>query len=469
MSDPTPPPPTGPSLEIRLRRVLWILLSGILVVAAGTAVSAWALSDAAADVDRAERARETLGGVLEGMVGQESAVRGFILTGQERFLETYGPSGTLADEHLELLRELAIGIERLTNLDAVDDAIGSWREIADEEIRLVRSGRVDEAVAIVESGAPKARFDVVREQVRELDRRLTDAIDARNLRQVDLQRALATVGAAVLLGGVFVIVTTLRWVRRAVIEPLALLSGAVGSPEEQPLSELAGDAAGEVSALALSTERLRLAKDVERNEAVLVAEQAERSRIAADLHDGPVQTLFAIQLQLQRLVQRHPDQAEIADPLRSGVEVLEQTQAELRSLIFDLAPPGIRDRPLADVLSATVAASLGPLPRCTIDVAENVELDLPTRLVVHRTVVEALRNVDRHAQARAVVVRVRQDGALVSVDVVDDGRGFAAGDEAPAGHFGLEMMRSLVESLGGSLQITSIPGEGTTVHFDVPA
>lgn len=472
MPDIAPPPATGTSFEASIRRVLWILLGGMLVVAAGGVLSAWALADAARDVNTVEQATTALGGVLEGMIDQETGVRGFILTGQERFLETYGPGGANADSNRAVLGDLARKIGGLggsTMFDDLDRSIGAWREIADEEIVLVRTGRPDAAIAIVESGAAKERFDLIRANIRDIDERLSELIDARNARQADLQRLLAIIGVVVLVGTLATIAATLRWLNRTVTRPLAMLTGAVGNPDDRPFSALTNDAAGEVAAIARSADRLRMAKDLERNEAVLVAEQTERSRLAADLHDGPVQMLFALQLRLQQLVKRHPQDGDVVNVVGGVIDGLGTTQSDLRSLMFDLAPPGLGERPLPDVIAATVPHVLDPPARAHIDVPDDMSLGTTSQLVICRAIVEAIRNVNHHAAASTVTVRVRPDGDVVEVDVSDDGVGFDVDGIGAAGHFGLGIMRSLVESVGGSFHVTSARGAGTTVHFVVPA
>ena len=450
-------PTTGPSFEGRIRTVLWILLTGTFLVAASGIVSAWALTDSARDVAAVEHASDVLDGIRSGMVDQETGVRGFILTGREDFLAPYPEGVETAQANRTLLGEMAVRIGGLDSLGALDESISSWQAIADEEIALVRSGQIDAARAIVESGVPKARFGEIREHLRVLDDSLTQTIAERNARQVDLERRLAMVGVIVLLAGTAIIIVTLRWLRRSVTRPLATLTGAVGGGRQEPFADLAGEgAAGEVSAIARSADLLRLNKDTERNEAVLVAEQTERARVAADLHDGAVQMLFALQLRMQHLLGRKlegddPDDETIT-VVRHGVEVLESTQAQLRVLMFDLAPPGLGRKPLGEVLAATVPQVLEPPTRAELDVPDDVEFGMASQLVICRVAIEAIRNVNRHADATTVTIRIRQERDGVSVDVIDDGNGFDPLAAVTAGHFGLDIMRSLVVSVGGTFE-----------------
>ncbi len=460
--------PAGPSLEVRIQRVLLVLLTGMLIVVASGVLSAWALSGAARDVDKIEQSQAALRGVLEGMVDQESGVRGFLITEQESFLDTYEPGGATADANRALLNELMEGLDDFEGVRDLDRTIADWRGVADQEIRFVRDGRGDEAIAIAESGAAKERFDRIRAQVDSLDEQLNEVGDTRNQRQADLEKLLAIVGLVVALGALVVIVATLRWLRRSVTRPLAALTGAVDDPDERAFSALTDNAAVEVVAVARSADRMRRAADLERNEAILVAEQAERSRIAADLHDGPVQMLFAVQLRLQQLIKRHHDEPDVLEVVGSGIEVLEATQSDLRLLMFDLAPPGLGDKSLAHVISTTVPQVLDPPVRPVIDVPDDVIFDTTSQLVACRVIVEAIRNVNRHANATTVIVRVRSMGDIVTVEVIDDGAGFDSSSTAPAGHFGLGMMRSLVESVSGTCDVRSALGGGTRVHVTLP-
>ncbi len=466
-------PLTGASFEVRIRRAMWVLLAGLLVVASGGVASAWAIVEAEGAVETVEEATAALRSVRDGMVDQETAMRGFVLTGQEQFLERYGPGGAVADANRALLGDLVGDMDGdaddIDGLGDLEQAITSWRAIADGQIGLVRNGRRDDAVAIAESGTAKQRFDGIRLYTANIDEQLRNIIDARNQRYADLQRLLAIIGVGVLVVAAVVIAATLRWLRRSVIGPLAALTGAVGEPDGGLFSALAGDAANEVAAIARSADRLRTTKDIERNEAVLVAEQAERSRVAADLHDGPVQTLFAVQLRLQQLLARERSDPKAVELLAGGIEVLESAQADLRHLMFDLAPPGLGSRPLSEVMASTAPQLVDAATAVKIDIPDDGEFTVACQLVLCRVAVETLRNVAHHARATVVVVRVRAAGDVVVLDVIDDGVGFNPEAGARGHHFGLGLMRSLVESVGGNFSVVSEPGRGTTVQVTIPA
>ena len=223
MPDTAPPPRPVRHSKSVIRRVLWVLLGGLFVVAAGAVLSAWALAGAESDVEAVEGASRALDGVLEGMVDQETGVRGFMLTGREPFLETYGPGGAAADSNRAALDELSSDqIGRLESFADLDRAIVDWRAVADEEIGLVRSDRQGDATATRRIGCPEG---TVRPRSAPTcaasTRALRDIVDTRNQRQADLQQFLAIIGIAVAVLSVLVIAATVRWLRRSVTAPLA--------------------------------------------------------------------------------------------------------------------------------------------------------------------------------------------------------------------------------------------------------
>jgi signal transduction histidine kinase len=206
---------------------------------------------------------------------------------------------------------------------------------------------------------------------------------------------------------------------------------------------------------------------------VLRATEEERTRLAADLHDGPVQKLTALRYGLARVsarVQRN-------DPggATSLIDQLEEELADeiggLRRFMAELRPPLLDQRGLHEAIR-TQARTF----EATNGVACTVEADLDGRLapeletVLYRVVQESLTNAAKHARASQVTVGLAASDGLVRLRVRDDGAGFdpvAAGRLVQDGHFGLAGMRERVEMVGGSLRIVSSPGRGTTIAVDL--
>jgi signal transduction histidine kinase len=202
----------------------------------------------------------------------------------------------------------------------------------------------------------------------------------------------------------------------------------------------------------------------------------ERNRIALELHDATAQTLFSISLAAGTALGYLE-----TDPLRAGEELATVRQlagnaaTELRALIFALRPPSLdRDgllptlRKQLDLLGRTHALEVALDADGVVALPPEVEADL------YRVAQEALNNVVRHASATSVSVRVEQvaradGGSRVTLTVADDGAGFDPQARSIRGHrLGLTSMLARAARHGGSTQVTSAPGRGTTVTAEIP-
>jgi len=206
----------------------------------------------------------------------------------------------------------------------------------------------------------------------------------------------------------------------------------------------------------------------------LDASADERRRIAADLHDGVVQDLAGLSYSLSAAADSAPAQAsaELRQALRDGASGTRDTMRSIRSLLVEIHPPNLH----AAGLQAALADLLAPLAARGIEARLNVSGDLEVtreaELLLFRAAGEAIRNVQRHAGARHVEVRLSRDGRRVRLEVVDDGVGFAPAERERRradGHVGLSLLEELTASVGGRLDVRSVPGEGTTFTVEVPS
>jgi two-component system, NarL family, sensor histidine kinase UhpB len=199
--------------------------------------------------------------------------------------------------------------------------------------------------------------------------------------------------------------------------------------------------------------------------AVLGAQEAERARLARDLHDEANQALTGVLLRLQAMT--HDAPAALAAELRETQAVATQAMEELLRLARELRPTALDDHGLEAALrsqverfgrQAGVAASL--------DLAAGLDdaMDADAQLVTYRVVQESLSNVARHAAASRVHVEVRRRDGRVVVRVVDDGCGMVPG--VPTG-LGLPGMRERALLAGGRVSIVSAPAQGTTVELTI--
>ena len=218
----------------------------------------------------------------------------------------------------------------------------------------------------------------------------------------------------------------------------------------------------------------RLRRTQAEREALLVraveASDDERRRIAAELHDGPVQDLAGISYSLSAAAQTEGSAA-ARETLQHAAAGTRDSMRQLRSLLVEIHPPNLR----ASGLEAALADLLAPLQargaETELTVGSELGLDEDAERIVYRAAVEALRNVERHAGAQRVAVSVERDGAGVRLEVVDDGTGFAPGDRErrrDEGHVGLSLLEELAARAGGRLDVRSAPGEGTTFALELP-
>lgn len=233
--------------------------------------------------------------------------------------------------------------------------------------------------------------------------------------------------------------------------------------------------------LGLSIENARLAQDAQERERVLAdllhqvveAQEAERQRIARELHDATGQALTAIALGLRgmetQLERGTSDTAMLSSNVREIKSFSTNALGELRQIISDLRPPILDDMGLAAALKWYVQGFEGRRGIAGTFVLEGAPLRLPSEFetVLFRIAQESLTNVAKHAEASAVTVLLRFTPGTVSLLVEDDGRGFDANTRGLGG-WGLLGMQERASLLGGQCRVDSTAGEGTRVWTTVP-
>jgi two-component system NarL family sensor kinase len=201
----------------------------------------------------------------------------------------------------------------------------------------------------------------------------------------------------------------------------------------------------------------------------IAASDAERTRIARDLHDGVLQDLTGLSFELSTIAAHQGTDALVADRLGAVSRSLRVSMRSLRSLLVEIYPPDLAVTGLAAALDDL----LSPLAASGVDTRLDVSLadEVPSHLIelTWRVVQEAVRNAARHSHASRVEVVVVQDGALLVAEVRDDGVGWDQDARPKPDHFGLRGMTALVEEAGGNLVVRSSPGSGTTVTMELTA
>ncbi|ROQ35245.1 signal transduction histidine kinase [Streptomyces sp. PanSC19] len=202
---------------------------------------------------------------------------------------------------------------------------------------------------------------------------------------------------------------------------------------------------------------------------------AERERLAREIHDTLAQGLSSIQLLLRAAERVLPPDSPAAGHIGRAREAAQDNLAEARRFVRALSPPDLEHGSLAAALERLcepvtgVAPGAGPRVRFSVS-GTPVELPTPYEVALLRIAQSALANTVRHASASRAEITLSFMDASVTLDVVDDGRGFEPASVRPSsdGGFGLPAMRSRAESLGGTFTVESAPGQGTAVAVSLP-
>ena len=206
---------------------------------------------------------------------------------------------------------------------------------------------------------------------------------------------------------------------------------------------------------------------------IVEAQEAERSRLAQEVHDGPAQALSNAIFQVEYIERVLESDVRLArTELHFLRDLLRRELDDVRGFIAQLRPPLLDqlglDGAIADIVS-TMSALTG-LPIDTSLGAPADGIDDAAQTVVLRVVQEALQNVRKHATATRVTVASRMAGGEWILEVRDDGRGFDVGTVAARGrrNFGLQFMRERAELIGARFEVRSRPAGGTVVMVAIP-
>jgi signal transduction histidine kinase len=214
---------------------------------------------------------------------------------------------------------------------------------------------------------------------------------------------------------------------------------------------------------------------------ILAVTEEELQHIILNIHDGPVQKLFAASSQVELMLgraRRAPQDAlcDLETDLSRVAMLLQESLGEIKNSLGTFRPPEFRRRSLASVLHGLV---LQHETLTGVNVNLRVEgsapqVSLPVKIALYRIMQEALSNAYRHANVDSLDALLSSDGSWVTLEVVDNGPGFEPPPlEGPSGtereeHIGLRGMRDRAQLVGGLMKLTSSLGHGTRIQVRVP-
>jgi signal transduction histidine kinase len=401
------------------------------------------------------------------VVDLETGQRGFIITGTDNLLQPWrNARAAIPDQISRLTRLVADNPDQRATANSITTAINSY--LHGYSLPLVALAQRDPAaartVAVTEDG--KRRLDVIRA---DFDRFLTTEGTLAASRQdaADAADHRATVGATIGLAGSVLLIAAFacyltmaiaRPVRRAAVMAERIAGGDLNArlPEHGP---------GEVGALqhsfntmagSLQHSRAELAASRTR---IVTAADHERRRIERDLHDGIQQRLVTLVLDLRAI--QADNQADTGSRVSRVADDLTATLEELRELSRGIHPAILTAGGLRPTVKALARRSAVPV---------ELDIDVPTRLpdpvevAAYYVISEALTNTAKHANATTAHIHLHTHEDRLHLTIQDDGDGGAT----PERGSGLVGLIDRVEALGGTLTVTSPPGDGTTLAVELP-
>lgn len=274
--------------------------------------------------------------------------------------------------------------------------------------------------------------------------------------------------AVILVGGLVVMLVANAALLRWGLAPLGRLTGLMTTVDLlRPGQRLPARGGGEVAELIRTFNAMldRLEQERATSSArVLFAQEAERRRIAHELHDEVGQSMTAILLALKRAADE--TDGPLRDELHQAQEITRGSLDEVRRLVRRLRPGVLDDLGL---VSAMTSLAHDFATHTGLHVRRDFDTDLPalgseTELVLYRVAQESLTNVARHADAERVEVSLRRTDAAVVLAVTDDGRGIEAACEGA----GMRGMRERALLIGAALDVTAAPRTGTRIRLTAP-
>lgn len=404
------------------------------------------------DIAEASRIRGSLNRLLQQVLDAETGSRGYLLTGDPRYLEPYNTAVSGISQNLDSLR-----LSYTTHPDEVNTLSQLTRNVQrklaemDLSVRMRKQGNEDAWKFVLMTDVGKEHMDAIREQTTRLINSATAKMEVSQV-QVRKSLLLSRIGiAAVAMAGLLAFYLYLR--QSTALKLTGERQQQVLQQERDLLERQVRDRTATLAELATHLQQVR---------------EQERGHLARELHDELGALLTAAKLDVARLKSKLGTPApEIVQRLQHLTDTLNSGIALKRRIIEDLRPSSLSNLGLTaslEILAREFSEHSG------IEVAtslEPVELDESLQLTVYRLVQESLTNVAKYAQARQAEISVRSYGSHVEVDVKDDGKGFDVGQVKPSTH-GLAGMRHRVEAAGGRLSVVSGAGKGTRVSAVLP-
>jgi signal transduction histidine kinase len=197
----------------------------------------------------------------------------------------------------------------------------------------------------------------------------------------------------------------------------------------------------------------------------------ERSRIGMDLHDGVIQSIYAVGLNLETIhLLMDQDPAKAQQLISQAIAGLNDAIRDIRNFILDLRPRRFQGDLAGGLAQLVREFQANTMVKVDVQVSDQLPGSLPpsVSLAIFLTAQEALANIARHARASKVRLELEDSEKAVTLSVVDDGQGFDVRLQHQMMGHGLANMRARAEELHGSFDVSSVPGTGTSITLAFP-
>jgi signal transduction histidine kinase len=411
-----------------------------------------ASTQATTKIEEAEIARQSVGQLMNTMLDAETGTRGFLLTGDEKYLQPYNNALAQLGHNLGQLRQRLVDEpEDLAEFELMALHISRKQSELDLSVHMRKIGNDDAWKFMLTTDVGKQHMDAIRIHSDKLMTSSLTKMEAAH-QQINDSLLLSRIGiAAISLSGLLAFYMYL-------LQTEALL------------------AAGKREKLSLVNERDRLEAQVRDRTAKLAqlatylqeVREDERGHLARELHDELGALLTAAKLDVARIRARLGGSLpEANERIEHLISTLNSGIALKRRIVEDLRPSSLSHLGLVaslEILTREFAERSGIDIKTSL---ESVELGGSAQLTVYRLVQESLTNMGKYAMATHADIRLRNTDDQVIIEVSDNGLGFDTDKVAATSH-GLAGMRHRVEAAGGELTIESHPGRGTHIRANLP-
>lgn len=437
-----------PKMAISLPLAVLAALILISINEAGFRLS----TQAAIRIEESQATRGAVNRLLQHMLDAETGQRGYLLTGDPKYLEPYDSATSDINQTLDALRRHYVTYpEELAEFGLLSRSVSRKLAEMDLSVRMRKQGNEEAWKFVLTTDVGMDQMNAIRSQIQKLIATSNARMGSAQA-QINRSLQLSRIGIALMaLAGLLAFYMYLRQTR-------ALLNA--GQREQE----------------ALQRERDQLDKEV-RDRTATLAELAthlqqvredERGHLARELHDELGALLTAAKLDVARIKSRlGVISPEAAERMQHLIETLNSGIALKRRIVEDLRPSSLSHLGLVASLEI-LAREFEDRSGLTITTdLETVELGGSAQLTVYRLVQESLTNMGKYAEAQQAEISLHDFEGYVNVEVKDDGTGFDVNQIKGSSH-GLAGMRHRVEAAGGRLTITSQPGRGTRISAVLP-